>query len=137
MSRAFPSPYTVVHISRRLDTAGAKDSHGNYQMTQSAPVVRKAQSIDQMGRRGSSRAVFSTETSSREETTLHMAVSNPEVYHNNDQVLLDPVLDANGSYVPGTGTAHWVDGEPSDDRRGPWVRYLKQFGGIVKLRRVT
>lgn len=137
MRQLIPTPYTVVHISRQLDKAGPKDSHGNYQMTESTPVVRKVQSINQLGRRGSSRAVFTTEVQNREEITLHIAVPNPEVYHNGDQVLIDAQIGPTGNYVPGTGTAYWVDGDASDERLGPWPRYLQQFGGTVKLRRVT
>jgi hypothetical protein len=137
VTQLIPTPYTVAHISRQLDTQGAKDSHGNYQMEEAAPVLRQVQSINQVGRLGSSRAVFTTETSNREEVTLHMAVPNPEVYASGDQVLIGPVLDVDGNYVPGSGTAYWVNGDPTDDRKGPWPRYLKHFGGVVKLRRVT
>lgn len=137
MSQLIPTPYTVVHIPRDLNKSGSKDSHGNYQIVASAPVVRKVQSIGQFGRRGSSRQVQSTEVSDRVETTLQMAVPNPDVYHSDDRVIIDPQLDGSGSYVPGTGIAYLVDGEPFDERTGPWPRYLKLFGGVVKLRRVT
>lgn len=136
MRSIFPSPYAVVHIARRLDTT-VKDSHGNYPMMTSAPVIRRAQSIAQYGRRGSSRAVFTAETQNREEITLLMVVSNPEAYADGDQVLVDPTFDVDGNYVAGTGTAYWVDGSPSDERKGPWPKLLAQFGGLVKLRRVT
>jgi len=137
MRSLFPSPHAVVHISRQLNKAGPKDSHGNYQQVTSSPVVRKAQSIAQFGRRGSSRAVFTSETQDREEIYLHMVVSNPEVYANGDQVLIDPTIDQDGNYVSGTGTAYWIDGDPSDERKGPWPKLLSQFGGLIKLRRVT
>jgi hypothetical protein len=132
-----PTPYTVAHIARSLSTTGPKDSHGNYTKVSAPAVLRRVQSISQIGRSGSSRAVFTTESQSREETTLQIAVPNPDVYHNGDQVLIDPAVDANGNYVAGSGTAYWVDGEPSDERRGPWPRYLQEFGGVVKVRRVT
>jgi hypothetical protein len=138
MRQLIPTPYSVAHIPRSLNKKGPKDSHGNYQMVPGPPTIRKVQSITQFGRRGSSRALFTTErTGEAEEVTLHIAVPNPEVYANGDQVLIDPQIDPNGNYVAGTGVAYYVDGDPSDERRGPWPQYLQQFGGIVKLRRVS
>lgn len=133
MRQLIPTPYTVAHISRQLNTTGAKDSHGNYQIVESQAVLRKAQSFVHRN----ARQVFSTETQNREDVILQMAVPNPEVYASGDQVLLDPEIDPAGVYVPGSGTAYVVDGDPADERLGPWRRYLMQFGGIVKLRRVT
>lgn len=137
MRQLIPTPYTVAHIPRPVDTGGAKDSHGNYQIVPGVAVLRKVQSIDQFGRRGSSRQLFSTENLQSEEVRLAMAVPNPDAYASGDQVLLDPEVDSNGSYVANTGIAYVVDGDPSDEREGPWQKYLQQFGGIVKLRRVT
>lgn len=132
MRQLIPTPYTVVHISRQLDKT-QKDRHGNYVMAESTPVVRKVQSITVRN----SREVFTSEVANREEALIDMAVPNPDVYKSGDQVLIDAQLSAAGQYVPGSGTAYFVDGEPTDDRKGPWKRYLQQFGGIVKLRRVT
>jgi hypothetical protein len=135
MSSYIPSPYVVGHAHRAV--AGPKDSHGNRTITAGAVVQRRVQSINQFGRRGSSRAIFSTETAGREEVTLHMSVDNPDVYANGDQVLIGAQFDSVGNYIPGTGTAYTVDGDPSDERNGPWPRYTKLFGGVVKIRRVT
>lgn len=135
MNTYFPSPWTVVHFPRPVD--GATDSHGNAQPDTGDPVVRQAQSVTQFGRRGSSRQIFSTETLGREEVMLHLAVADPTPYHSGDQVILGAELDSDGSYIPGSGMAYVVDGDPSDERQGPWQRYTALFGGEVKLRRTT
>lgn len=131
-----PSPITVGHVSRQPDTT-TTDSHGNHPVTASAVMPRQVQSVAQFGRRGSSRVIFSAETQSREETMLQMATGEPEAYHSGDRVLVGALFDATGTYVPDTGTAYWVDGEPSDERQGPWPSLLRRFGGVVRLKRVT
>lgn len=127
-----PTPHTVAHMSRQVDKTGSKDSHGNYQLATAEPVIRKAQCFVQL-RYGTSR-ILSTETTTREQETLHMAVPNPDVYKSGDRVLLWGTVSG-GEYVG--GYAYWVDGDPEDSRRGPWTALVQQFGGYVKLRRVT
>ena len=74
MSKYIPSPYVVGHVSRTVDNS--VDSHGNPSVATGAVVARQVQSITQIGRRGSSRAIFSAESATREETTLHLAVDD-------------------------------------------------------------
>jgi hypothetical protein len=131
-----PSPWTVCHIPRSIDTT-TTDEHGNHPIVDEPPVLRKAMSLTQFGRRGSSREVISPDYLMRAETEVHMAVANPDVYSTEDLVLLNPDIDASGNYVPESGTAYWVDGMPNDERKGPWPALLSMFGGTVKLRRVT
>jgi hypothetical protein len=133
-----PSPWTVCHIARVISTNPAdEDEHGNYPIQDQPPVLRRAMSITQFGRRGSSREVISTDYLLRTETEVHLVVADPETYHPEDLVLVDPQLDATGNYVPNSGIAYWVDGVPNDERVGPWPFLLSVFGGTVKLRRVT
>lgn len=138
MSQLIPTPYSVIHITQRINMNGPHDRHGNDQYVVGAPVVRKAQSINQYGGLyGSSSQIYNPETFDRDETQLSMAVPNPDVYESGDRVVIWPEFDQDGDYIAGSGYAYFVDGQPTDDRKGPWVRYLKQMGGVVKLRRVT
>lgn len=130
------SPHKIAHIARQFN-ATVEDEHGNHPTTKDPPVIRRVMSITQFGRRGSSQEVVSADYALRTETTLQMTVADPPTYQPDDQVLLWPELDANDDYVPGSGIAYWVDGEPADDRDGPWPTLLSMFGGVVKLRRVT
>lgn len=141
-----PSPWPVVHIARWIDTGGDEDEHGNYPLVEDPPVVRYVYSLTQFGRRGSSREVMGPEFAERVESLLHMACNDPTLYKASDQVILDPELDADGNWIQefddngnmiGTGVAYWVDGDPSDERVGPWSTLLDWAGGLVKLRRVT
>lgn len=124
-----PTPYTVAHISRGVDT-NQKDAHGNFVKVAATPVLRKVQSFVQ----ASSGQHYSIETVERDENEIQMAVPNPQVYKSGDQVLIFGTV-VNGTYT--NGTAYVVDGDASDSRLGPWARHVRQFGGIVKLKRVT
>jgi hypothetical protein len=131
-----PSPWTVCHIPRYIDTT-QEDEHGNPPIIDGEPVLRQAISVTQFGRRGSSREIISTDYLLRTETEVHLVVADPDTYNPEDLVLIDPEVDASGQYVKDTGIAYWVDGFPNDERLGPWADLLSMFGGTVKLRRVT
>ena len=131
-----PSPWPVVHIARWLDTT-TEDEHGNFPWLEDPPVVRHVYSVTQFGRRGSSREVMGPEFQERIETILHMACNDPTLYKGSDQVILDPDFDDIGNYIPDTGIAYWVDGDPTDERVGPWPALLQWSGGVVKLKWVT
>lgn len=130
------SPWTVCHIARFIDTT-TEDEHGNNPIAEKPPVLRRAMSLTQFGRRGSTREIISPDYLLRTETEIHMAVADPETYSSEDLVLIEPDIDDAGAYVPDTGTAYWVDGVPNDERLGPWPGLLSMFGGSVKLKRVT
>lgn len=132
-----PSPHKIVHIPKEIDSDDIDPATGNPLIVPQAPIVRRAMAIEQFGRRGSSRQVVSGEFLDRTETELHMAVADPTLYNPLDQVFINPTLDCNDNWTVGSGTAYWVDGVGADDRQGPWPAYLKQFGGTVKLRRVS
>lgn len=131
----FPSLHTVCHIARYFDET-AEDDHGNSVLVTKPPVLRKVISIAQMGGRGSYEQ-FSEEFLARVETTLLMVVADPETYRNDDIIVLKPGVDVDGSYVTNSGIRYVVDGEPFDDRLGPWPKALKAFGGGLRIRRVT
>ena len=131
-----PSPWPVVHIARFIDE-NTTDEHGNNPVTEDPPVVRHVYSITQFGRRGSSREVMGDEFAERIASVLHMACNDPTLYKHSDQVLVDADFDSQGNWIPGSGTAYWVDGDPSDERVGPWASLLTWSGGLVKLARVT
>ena len=130
-----PSPWPICHIPRTVDTT-TTDDHGNNPIVDGEPVIRYVMSIMQYGRRGSSREVISPDYLLRTETTLMISVADPENYSPEDLVLIDPEIE-NGSYVPESGSAYWVDGLDNDERTGPWPNLLAMFGGVVKLRKVT
>jgi hypothetical protein len=136
-SRPFTStPWQIVHIVRYEDTS-TTDEHGNFPVIDKAPVVRKIYDHSQFGRRGSSHEVMGPEFQERIETILHLSVPDPGLYSAGDQIIMFPDLDASGNYVAGSGVAYWVDGDPAEDRMSPWPRYTMQFGGVVKVRRIT
>ena len=126
----------MVHIARFIDET-VTDEHGNSPVVEDPPVERQVYSITQFGRRGSSREVMGDEFEDRIESVLHMACHDPTLYKASDQVILSPDFDAQGNWVPGSGVAYWVDGDPSDERVGPWAQLLTWSGGLVKIRRVT
>lgn len=131
------SPWTVVHVHRYYDDTQTDPDTGNSPLVSDPPVVRKVVSFTQVGFHGSSHLVLDEGFEDRVETTWRMVSMEPDVYDTNDHVIRDPVLDSNGDYVPGTGDAYWVDGMPTDSRVGPWPRLLKQFGGVVHIRKAT
>lgn len=137
MGSIIPSPYTVCHIARYISDVEDPDT-GNDVIYDLPPIIRKAQSISQIGRlRGSSKQVYGPDYVKRIESELHIAVADPTVYMPGDQVLLFPEVDENGDYVPGTGFAFQVDGIPDSSLTSPWPLYSKALGGMVRLRRVT
>lgn len=127
----FPSPYPVVHIARRY--SGVDPDTGNELLVEEAPVVRFAQEIVQQN----SSDDLSAEFQDRVATELQMAVDDPTIYMTDDQVLVSPQINTDGSWVVGSGEAYWVDGVPDDQREGPWPELFRQFGGTVALKRVT
>jgi hypothetical protein len=126
-----PSPWPVVHIHRYF--SDEEDDHGNFPRVEDAPVIRWVMSIAQ----SQGLEIVNESHALRTATTLDMAVADPPSYSADDHVFIWPELDADGEYVPDTGTLYWVDGDPSDERQGPWPGLLSMFGGVVKLRRVT
>jgi hypothetical protein len=137
VASVIPSPYVICHI-KRVMSEEIDAVTGNNVIVAEAPVVRRAQSISQVGRlRGSSHQVLTAEYLKRIETELHIAVADPHEYSPLDQVLLFPEVDEDGDCVPGTGYAFWVDGLPMDSRQSPWPFCTKAFGGLVRLPRVT
>lgn len=132
-----PTPQTICHIARFEDTSAPVDEHGNYPIAEDPPVIRKIYDISQFGRRGSSSVIMGPEFQDRVTTIIHLSVPYPEVFSSGDQIILDPELDVNGDYIPDTGTAYWIDGDPAEDRQSPWPRLTAQMGGVVKIRRVT
>jgi len=126
-----PSPWPVAHIKRYFSED--EDEHGNYPRLEDPPVVRYVMSIHQQ--RGLE--IGGNEYALQVSSSLDMAVADPEVYAADDHVILDIDIDENGDYIPDTGTLFWIDGDPSDERVGPWPGLLAMFGGVVKLKRVT
>jgi hypothetical protein len=136
MPSLFPSPHKVCHVPRSYAAETLDPDTGNPILMTATPVVRRAQEITQMSK-ASSKDVMSGEFVDRVETTLHMSVDDVGVYSSQDQVIVDAQFDGNGDYVPGTGEAYFVDGNPNDQRGGPWPSLFKVFGGIIILKRVT
>jgi hypothetical protein len=140
------TPWQCVHIARWEDTTQL-DEHQNFVVVDDPPVVRDFYDISQFGRRGSSHLIMGPEFQERAETILHMSVPDPTMYQSGDQIILfaelDKDADGNFIYEPQTedgqpnGIAYFVDGDPAEDRMSPWPRLTMQFGGIVKIRRVT
>lgn len=131
----FPSPYPVAHIARRFDRTELDPDTGNEILVSADPVIRYVQEISQTGKT-SSGDVIGGEFENRTDTTLIMCVDDPSVYSSDDQVVINPEVEGS-EYVPGSGTAYWVDGNPSDQRQGPWAQLFSGFGGVVMLKRVT
>jgi hypothetical protein len=126
-----PSPWPVAHIHRYF--SDEEDEHGNFPRVEDPPVIRWVMSIHQQ--RGLE--IQAESHALQVSTALDMAVADPENYHADDHVLIDPALDDQGEYVPESGTLYWIDGDPSDERVGPWPGLLSMFGGVIKLKRVT
>ena len=138
MGSLIPSPYPVVHVERQISDTDIDPDTGNpvtYDV--SPPKVRRAQSISQIGMRGSSRQIFDAEHLKRIDTDLHLGVANPGDYSPGDAVILFPDLDDNGEWVPGSGVQFFVDGLPNAGQFSPWPVFTKAFGGVVRLKRVT
>jgi hypothetical protein len=131
------TPWTILHIVRYEDTTGEKDPHGNWPVVEEAAVPREIYSLSQFGRRGSSHVVMGAEFQERTATILHLAVPDPRLYNSGDQVILWPEFDDQDNYVPDSGVAYWVDGDPSEERMSPWPELTAGFGGTVKVSRVT
>jgi hypothetical protein len=127
----FPSPHPVVHIARRF--TGTDPDTGNPQLVTDPPVVRWAQELVQQN----SSDDLNEENLDRVEVTIQMAVDDPTFYCTDDQVIINPQLNPDKTWVTGTGEAYWVDGTPDDNRQGPWPDLFKAFGGILMLKRVT
>jgi hypothetical protein len=128
------TPWPVLHTSKTIDTTQT-DAHNNYVTINAAPVIRYVYSFVQFGRRGSTSQIISPEFLDRTETTLHMACPDPDSYKTGDGVLVGGTVDEDGNYDG--GVAFWIDGDPNDERHGPWPTLTAWTGGTVKLRRVT
>jgi len=131
----FPSLYPVCHIARRYDAVEVDPDTGNEIQVVAAPVVRYAQEFSQV-RKGSSSDVLSADFVDRVEETIEMSVDDVSVYATADQVILNPEISG-GEYVAGTGTAYWIDGTPNDQKNSPWPGLFAEFGGVIRLKRVT
>ena len=131
----FPSLYPVVHIPRAFDSNETDPDTGNPVEVVGEPAIRYAQEIVQKGR-GSSSDIISAEFVERIAEELIMSVDDPTVYRSQDQVIVNPEL-VDGEYVSGSGVAYWIDGEPNDQRGGPWAHLFDGFGGVINLKRVT
>jgi hypothetical protein len=130
-----PAPWPVLHIPRTVDTTKT-DGHGNHPIIDGAPIIRWVYSYHQPGGAApSSSEVITPEFLDRIETTLDMAVPNPADYHASDGVILGGTIDEGGAYEG--GTQYWVNGDPTNDFKGPFKKLYAWAGGVVKLRRVT
>ena len=129
----FPSNYPVVHIARA--NSGVDPDTGNEVLTTAAPVIRYVQELVVT----SSSDVFdgSGQFQNRITQTVKMSVDDPTLYATEDQIVIDPQLNTDGTWVSGTGEAFWIDGVPQDNRKGPWADLFAGFGGVIELRRVT
>lgn len=131
-----PSPIPVVHIPRTLSAQPDPDT-GNYEFVEGTPVPRKVMSLAQYGKRGSSDEIMSADFTERIHTHLQMVCADPKLYNPSDLIVVHPQFDATSAWVPDTGEMYFVDGEPFDEREGPWPQLLSMFGGSLKLTRVT
>ena len=129
-----PAPFPVLHTPRTVDTT-TTDAHGNNPIKDGAPVIRYVYSYHQAGRLGSSSEVISPEFLDRIETTLDMAVPDPQHYSASDGVILGGTVDESGNYDG--GVQYWVNGDPTSDFQGPFKKLYAWAGGVVKLRRIT
>lgn len=128
-----PQVLTIYH--QKLINGGT-DGHGNPVQTLAAPVARKVQSISQFGYRGSSHEIVSPDFLARVETTIEIAVSDPSIYSERDQVIVGATgADSQGN--PIGGTAFHVEGAPMDDRLGPLPLLNRMLGGSIHVRRIT
>lgn len=130
----FPSPFPVVHIARIIDNNTIDPDTGNALIVDMDPVVRKVQSI---GQTNSLTQEEQGDSVLRVVDDLTVAVSDPQTYAAGDQIIIDPMLDDDGNWIVGSGTAYRIEGTSNDSRQGPWPRLLKVFGGTISVRRVT
>lgn len=131
---SFPTPITVYH--QVWTETGGTDTHGNPVAALAPAVARKVQAINEFGRRGSSHEIIDVDYLLRTETMLEMGVADVTLYNPKDEVIIGATgLDGNGNVVG--GTAFHVEGNPSDNRMGPFPLLNKILGGAVRLRRVT
>jgi hypothetical protein len=131
------APWPIVHVHRYIDDTQTDPDTGNSPLVEDPPVIRHVISFTQVGFHGSSHLVMDEGFEDRVNTTWRMATLEPDKYTTHDHVFRDFRLDPDGVYIPGSGVAYWVDGTPTDSRIGPWPKLLKQFGGVVHIRRVT
>jgi hypothetical protein len=131
-----PSPYVVAHV-KRITTSAIDPDSGDAVVVDAPAVIRRAQSLAQLGNRGSSHQIFDTEHLKRIDTELRLAVADPSIYQPQDQVILFPSVDNNGDYEPGSGVAFFVDGLVLDSRQSPFPLLTKMFGGVLALKRVS
>ena len=158
MSRKLiPAPWPVLHTARRLDP-NLRNAHGNDVIVDSAPVIRYIISFAQFEYRGpmSSNQLFSAEYLQQTTTSLHMVIPAEDLdfYRSGDQVVLGGSVAGKAflsareqkSLASGPvplassfagGVAFRVDGEPGSDLHGPWPHLYRQFGGMVKVRRIA
>lgn len=129
-----PEPITVYH--QVWTATGENDGHGNPVAYLAPAVARRVQAIAQFGRRGSSHEVVSPDYLDRVETTLEIAVADPTIFNERDEIIIGATgLDDDG--IPVGGTAFHVEGDAVDDRLGPFPLLNKLLGGAVHVRRIT
>ncbi|MCV7174934.1 hypothetical protein [Mycolicibacterium sphagni] len=137
-NRLIPCPWPVLHTVRTIDKT-QRAPNGNYKIVDGEPVIRWVQGISSFGYRGpmSSSQIMSPEYLQRVDNILHVSVPADDLYlySNGDLVVIGGDVDDAGNYVG--GSAFWVDGTPASDLRGPWKRFYKQFGGVLKIKRVN
>jgi hypothetical protein len=94
------------------------------------------QAINQFGRRGSSHEIVDVDYLDRVETTLVIGVADVTLYSEEDVIIIGATgLDGAGN--PIGGTAYHVEGDPTDNRLGPFPLLNKMLGGTIRVRRVT
>jgi hypothetical protein len=125
-----PAPITIY---QKVYVEGAKNAHGNPAESWDAPVPRKVQSINELGRRGSSHEIVSPDYLNRIETLLEIGVPDVTLYKPKDIVLIGPGYAGS----PTDGVAFHVEGDLSDKRLGPFPLLNRILGGAVRVRRVT
>ena len=133
-----PTPITIYHQVFNDSSSDTFNgiSHGNPGESWDAPVARQVQAINEFGRRGSSHEIVSADYFERVETMLEIGVPDVSLYNERDIVILGATgVDGGGN--PVGGTAFHVEGEPSENRRGPLPLLNKMLGGSVRVRRVT
>lgn len=128
-----PTPITIYH---EVYVEGANDLHGNPVESWNAPIARQVQSINEFGRRGSSHEIVSPDYLNRVETMLEIGVPDVSVYSPKDLVILGASgVDESGN--PIGGVAFHVEGDPSDNKQGPFPLLNRILGGAVRVRRIT
>lgn len=129
-----PTPITVYH--QVWTEPGGNDAHGNPTGYLANAVPRQVQAINEFGRRGSSHEIVDVDYLLRIETMLEMGVADPNLYNPKDEIIIGATaFDGDGN--PTDGVAFHVEGDPSDNRMGPFPLLNKLLGGSVRLRRVT